>query len=426
MANLLYNKRPNDVFVSYSHADGVLVEMLVRWLVDVAGLRVWWDTNRLTAGDRLAAALPTGLASARAALFCVSRSWNESSWCEDEYNAALQERRADRRYRIIALHLDDCKMPTFLSNARYLEMQKLEADTAVALLGALVPEPAPWSYGDRDVYLSRSWHTDDREAADRVCSALVREYGFRLIGDSPDYSTFDAEERVKRIVESCGALVAVLPFRDDHKNGFTSKWIVKEIELSFQIGRSYLLFAAEGVQIDVKLIESAIGHRKFLLPSSADDVVLATALELLEDEYSSSPRTAYAFFATSLRGEPREIDRLLTLVEQVTSMECLVGQRLQGQHAQQEIVERIRGAQFVIADITPSHLNSLIEAGIARGAGTCLHLICEVPESGELRTRFMFRDLEVNWYKNPIERVGAVHRIARLYRRKVFHPVPVD
>src|SRR5215471_2287547 len=102
MPSLPYNKRPNDVFVSYSHADSALVEPLVRWLRDMAGLRVWWDTSRLVPGDRLAAALPTGLASARAALFCVSRSWNASTWCEDEYNSALQERRADRRYRVIA------------------------------------------------------------------------------------------------------------------------------------------------------------------------------------------------------------------------------------------------------------------------------------------------------------------------------------
>ena len=131
---------------------------------------------------------------------------------------------------------------------------------------------------------------------------------------------------------------------------------------------------------------------------------------------------AYSFFATSLRGEARETDKIIALMEQVTSMECLLGQRLQGQHAQQEIIERIRNAQFVLADITADHLNSLIEAGVARGAGTRLHLICRTPESGELRTRFMFRDLEVSWYGNAVERIGAAHRIARMYRRRVFHP----
>jgi TIR domain len=342
MSGLPYNKRPNDVFVSYSHADGMLVEPLVRWLRDIAGLRVRWDTNRLVAGDRLAAALPTGLASARAALFCVSRSWIASPWCEDEYNAALQERRADRRYRVIALRLEDCQVPTFLSNVRYLEMQQLEVDMAATLLETLVPEPALWSHGERDVYLSRSWHADDAEAADRVCTALGRDHGFRLIGDSPDYAAFDGEDRVKRIIESCGALVAVLPFRDDAANGFTSKWIVREVQIARQLGRPYILFTADGVKVEPSLLAAAISSRAFPLSASADDGVLAKALALFEDEYAPSPRLAYAFFATSLRGEARETDHAVALVEHVTSMPCLLGQRLQGQHAQQEIVERIR------------------------------------------------------------------------------------
>jgi hypothetical protein len=64
----------------------------------------------------------------------------------------------------------------------------------------------------------------------------------------------------------------------------------------------------------------------------------------------------------------------------------------------------------------------LIEAGIARGADTSLDLICRVPPSGELSTRFMFRDIEVQWYSDDLERIGLVHRIARKYRRSVYHP----
>lgn len=420
MSGIPFNKRPNDVFVSYSHADRALVETVVKWLRDVAGLRVWWDASGLLAGDRLAASLPEGLASSRVALFCVSRHWNASTWCEDEYNAALQERRADRRYRVLALRLDDSQVPTFLANARYLEMRQLEADTATALLKSLVPEPPPWSHGERDLYLSRSWHADDAEVADRVCAALFRNYGFRLIGDAPDYAFFAAENRVKCIIESCGALVAIFPFRDDAANGFTSKYIVSEVQTAREIGRPYMLFTTEGVKVDPVLIGAAIGGQAYPIPMSSEDPVFEKALALLEEDYQPAPHLAYVFFATSLRGEPRHTDELVDLIEHVTSMQCLLGQRLQGQYAQQDITERIRNAQFVLADITEDNLNSLIEAGIARGAGTRLHLICKRPDSGELRTRFMFRDLEVNWYGDPVERIGVVHRVARRYRRRVL------
>ena len=270
--------------------------------------------------------------------------------------------------------------------------------------------------------MSRSWHADDTVAADLVCAALVRGHGFRLIGDSPDNSAF-GEDRVKRIIESCGALVAVLPLRDDVAHGFTSKWIVQEVQLACDLGCPYLLFVSDGVKLNTALTAAAIGGRAFTIPQSSADMVLADALRRFEEEYRQSPRIAYSFFATSLHGASRETDRIVALMEQVTSIQCLLGQRLQGQHAQKEIVDRIRNAQFVLADITANHLNSLIEAGIARGAGSRLHLICRTPDSGDLRTRFMFRDLEVNWYANAVERIGAVHRIARMYRRRVFNPI---
>ena len=419
MSGLPYNKRPNDVFVSYSHKDISAVKPLVKWLQDFAGLSVWWDDTKLRAGKPLAGALTTGLENARSALFCVSSSWKESSWCEEEFNAALQERRIDKRYHLIALHLDDCALPPFLSNSRYLEMRELNSDTAATLLLALAPEPPPWFHGKRDVYLSRSWHSDETKGADYVCTALYQKYGFRLIGDSPDYAAFDGNDRVKHIIQSCGALVAVLPFREDPANGFTSKWIVKEIEIARQLKRPYLLFISDGVTVDPELIRMAVGNKTFPIPSSVDDAVLMQALFLFAEEYSPSPQIAYAFFATSLR-EAQETERIVNLVEQITGMQFLLGQRLKGKHAQQEIIERIRNAQFVIADISANNLNSLIEAGVALGTGTHLHLISRPPESGELKTRFMFSDREIDWYKNSLDKVGVIHRIARLYRRRVF------
>ena len=422
MPSPAFNKRPKDVFISYSHADIAQVEPLARWLQGVAGLDVWWDTRQLTAGTRLSSALPGGLESARGALFCVSHGWTKSTWCEDEFNAALQERRANRRYRIIALHLDDCKVPAFLANARYLEMRTLDTEVAASLLQALVPEPAPWSQGQRDVYLSRSWHAAEAEPGDHICLALARGYGFRLVGDSPEYLAFDDESRIRRIMEGCGALIGVLPYRDDAASGFTSKWIIKEVQVARDLGRPYLLFAAEGVKLDAAITAAAVGAQVSPLPRSADDQILIQTLDLFEENYRASTRPAYSFFATSLRSDASETDRAIAVIEQITGMQCLLGQRLQSQHAQQEIVDRIQQAQFLLADISENHANSLIEAGVARGAGTRLHLMCKTPDSGELQTRFMFRDLEVNWYQNALERIGAAHRIARLYRRRVFNP----
>jgi hypothetical protein len=419
MSDDLFNKRPYDVFVSYSDADADQVRPVVNWL-QTAGLKVWWDSRNLLPGDRLAAALPDGLLNARAAVFFVSTNWIDSTWCEDECNVALQQRRADRRYRTIALQLDNCSVPPILANSRVLKMRALDMAVATILLQALASDRAPWAHGKDDIYLSRSWQPLEAEPPNRICSALARD-GFRLIGDSPDYASYDGSRRVRRIIESCGALVAVLPYRDKPQHGFTSKFIIDEALLAEDLGRPYMLFAADGVRLEPKLTASAIGSKTFQLPQSDSDIVLPQALNDLKEEYRPSPRMAYSFFTTSLLGNEDDVQEAIALVEQVTCMECLIGRNLEGQHAQTEIVDRIHNSEFVIADVSNDRPNSLIEAGIARGAGVPLHLICKLPESGERHSRFMLRDIETLWYRDAIERVAILHSIARRYRRRVYN-----
>jgi hypothetical protein len=112
----------------------------------------------------------------------------------------------------------------------------------------------------------------------------------------------------------------------------------------------------------------------------------------------------------------------VSVVESATNMTCVCGQYLTSQHVQQAIVNRIRDAAFVIADVTDDNRNTLIEAGIARGADIPLHLLCALPSTTPPKTRFMFQDMEVSWYKNSLERIGAAYRIAKKYRRRVLAP----
>jgi hypothetical protein len=296
----------------------------------------------------------------------------------------------------------------------------LAVDAAEALLHSMVPEPARWAHGRRDVYISRSWHPADLADADPVCSALVKPHGFRPIGDSPDYSDFDAETRLRRIIESCGALVALFPFRDKPADGFTSKFMVAEVQLAKDLGRPFLLFAAPRVKLDRSLVASAFSGRVFALP--AKPAILKSVLSDFDRQYQPSPRIAYSFFATSLLKEEQENERARLIVQQVTSMECQLGRGLKGKSAQEEIIDRIRNAEFVIADLSPNDHNSLIEAGIALGARRPLHLLSRVPEAGRRETRFMLRDMEIGWYSNALERIAYVHQFARKYRRQIIHP----
>jgi hypothetical protein len=361
------------------------------------------------------------LANVRAAIFCVSGSWIAAGSREAEYAVALEQRQADRRYRIIALGLDETVAPAFLSEASYVDMRTIDSESAAALLQALVPERALWAHGRRDVYVSRSWHEGDMEISDSFCGALVQR-NFRLIGDSPDHKAFDADERLKHIIDGCGALVALFPYRvKEAAHGFTSKFMVQEVELARELARPYLLFAAPGVKIDPALASGAFDGRVF--PLVGDEDARNRLLDDFDDRYQPSPHIAYSFFATSLLKDAPEVNRAISIVEQVTCTECLIGRNVEGKHAQAEIIERIRNAEFVVADISANDHNSQIEAGIARGAARPLHLISRrPPKSAKLGTRFMLRDLEVDWYANALERIAIIHRIARSYRRRVIHP----
>jgi hypothetical protein len=42
-----FRDRPYQLFVSYAHEDRGFVSELVEWLAGVAGVRVWWDEERL-------------------------------------------------------------------------------------------------------------------------------------------------------------------------------------------------------------------------------------------------------------------------------------------------------------------------------------------------------------------------------------------
>jgi hypothetical protein len=318
--------------------------------------------------------------------------------------------------------MDGAPAPACLSSATCVDMRRLDADSALGLLDALVPVKSAWARGNRDVYLSRSWRGDGMEAGDMICAALISQHGFRLIGDSPDYAAFDADSRVKRIIESCGALVGVLPFRDDPENGFTSKFIVKEIEIARRLGLPYILFSPSRVSVSDDILANAFGRRLFPMPYSGDDPDFINLLNDFDEQFRPSRRPAFSYFASSLLKNADDLRRSVAILEQVTSMPCLVGRRVQGQHVQEEIVRLIREAEFVLADVSPDNLNTLIEAGVARGAGARLHLISRPAQTGELRTRFMLRDLEVNWYRDPLELVGVVYRLARRYRRQVIQP----
>jgi len=108
------------------------------------------------------------------------------------------------------------------------------------------------------------------------------------------------------------------------------------------------------------------------------------------------------------------------LIERTTAMQCIMGDAIEGtgtSSVQKLITERIRGAFLVVADVTGDNLNTMIEAGIARGANVETLLV-----SGDARhdPPFMFRDQQIFYYGDDLDMYGKINRLILPYRRRVI------
>lgn len=417
-------KRTNDLFISYGHADRDTVEPVIGWLRNSAGLKVWYDTASGNAAQRTTSLLSRGIESARGALFFLSPNWAASTWCRDEHEVALAQRRANEEFLVVAAQISDIEIPTWFQASEVLDLRNLDMLSASALLRSLAPNPPLRVDNDQDVYFSGPW--SNRSDAAKEALRSVQQMGWRLVGDSQDHSRFvDSIQRITAIIQSSRGLVSILPFRPGSVPHCTSPWVLDEVQIARDLKRPYILMAEHGVVVPEDLVAHAFGERVLSLQGGDQSKQLSGALQDFDEMLSHvrlSDAGTYSFFAASLIGDAREGDELISVVERVTNMTCVQGRYLTGQHAQDAIVQQIRGAAFVIADVTDDNRNSLIESGIARGAGVPLHLICCLPADGNRKTRFMLQDMEINWYADSLERIGIMYRIARRYRRRILAP----
>ena len=105
-------------------------------------------------------------------------------------------------------------------------------------------------------------------------------------------------------------------------------------------------------------------------------------------------------------------------VEAVAGMPCHIADDMHGDMMQPKIVDMIGAATYTIFDITDEHgetaLNTCIEAGIALGARVPVFLVAR----GSRRDPpFMFRNIQVFFYRDNLDLLGIVRRVSLPYRR---------
>ena len=132
------------------------------------------------------------------------------------------------------------------------------------------------------------------------CFGTSGDQGFRLIGDSQDQQGF-GEDRIERIIVSCGAFVCILPFRDGVTEATADdkpyKYFLQEIDIATERGIPTIVIA------DPRVRRSDGPDDAWLhMPTTADALPaeVRTVLDELWDVWRPPIDPHFIFFALDL------------------------------------------------------------------------------------------------------------------------------
>jgi TIR domain len=413
------HEREYDAFLSCKDTNRMVVDHIYEWMNRVANIEdMWYDAYNLEPNDNVEEILPKIIGQCRSIIIILSK--NSIDWARKEYEAALDQQRRYKDFRIVPISIEQHEPPDFLSTGKIIRLYngRLDLDTANKLLTNLYYNDIGREFKKKEIYVSRTWQKDDAKLANYVCDLLVMA-GFRLIGDSKNQK-FYYGDRVKSIISSCGGFVSIL---SDRGEGSTSEWMLNEIKIATELKLPNFIVAEPTVRLDDEIDKIEIDKIAIrLAANSAEEIGVSTLqrnIEKLQEDWNPPQQERYIFFATDFcPANSRRNQLVKEHIERITSMPCVIGQDIMEDHLQKAISDKISGAFIVIADISEDNRNTLIEAGIARGAGRKLHPLARKSNN---RPPFMLSDLEVRPFTDDLELLGRIHRIAYQYRRRVLN-----
>lgn len=411
------NRRDFDLFISHSHSDAGFALDLQRWL-EKAGLRGWLDVQQFSAGSFLATGLQAAIGRCRGALLIATPEALAKGWVVAEYNAAMDERANFPEFRVIALRVARADVGNLMRGITWIDIPeaRLNAAAAEALLGALYPsDNRPNPATARDVYVSCSWRESDVPITRAICGALVKQ-GFRLIGDALDQKTWDAE-RIARLIASCGALVAIIPYRDDTAASAETgpyRYFLREIDVARRLGTPVLVVADSRIRADAGVSDQA--WIRVPLEGNCATAQAEAALRDLWEDWQEPSQPAFAFLAIDLQSSQTAVIR--RLVERVAGLTVQVGTDVPGPNLETAIMQRLGSATVVLGDLTDDNVNVCIEVGMAIALGRRVEIFAR---GDSRRPPFMLRSLQMPTYRDEVELLAVVHKLVRLYRRRVIN-----
>lgn len=126
------------LFISYSHKDAAFVDRLSTRLIE-QNVKVWKDKWKIGVSDSFVEKIKAGIKGA--SYFCIVLSNNSlgSKWVKEEINLALVKESSERGIKILPLRLDDCEIPSALSDRIYVDF-KTDFDSGFKQILTLVED----------------------------------------------------------------------------------------------------------------------------------------------------------------------------------------------------------------------------------------------------------------------------------------------
>ncbi|MEO8971769.1 MAG: toll/interleukin-1 receptor domain-containing protein [Ktedonobacteraceae bacterium] len=407
-------------FLSHAHANKEVVDHLYNWMDRVAEIPVWYDSYNLPPTAKIATALSKAISQCRSMMVVLSKASIQSGWVEDEYSAAIIQRNKNNQFRILPVLIEKCEIPSFLPNTKYIDMigGELSLRSACEIIAGLYYDDKALLLGNtRDVFVSRSWRQEETGylLADYLCH-LLDEAGFRLVGDSEDQRDYD-RERVRKLLTSCGGLVAIVP---DRGQGNTSKYIFLEIEMAQNLGLPCLVVSEPAVDLPESIASSAIRLSVDEIKAGGiTNTPLQRRINDLNDEWKRPIQETYIFYATDLDSSYKARNQVIKqAIQNITAVECKIGDEIRSSTVRETIAKQISQATLVIADITGDNINSCIEAGMAVGANRPLVLI---GNGVRHQPPFMLGNYQMYSYDNNLEMLGIIHKLVFPFRRRIIN-----
>ena len=117
------------LFVSHAKEDTAFAELIVSKIQDERGIKPWIDTEHITTGVNILAALRAGLTSMDIFLVLISQASLASAWVREEVECALRKQVEGESLLVLPFIIDGTELKELESLHPFLLIRRVEQGT---------------------------------------------------------------------------------------------------------------------------------------------------------------------------------------------------------------------------------------------------------------------------------------------------------